>query len=145
MWKLNNYRKDVKDISNHEVIVIKDRELLIIELEHNNKILQGKEKAVNSLTLLFISGIIILAFGMLKELKLLFNYANEVGVEDINNLITNFPIIIDIGFYISFTAIIILLFIVVSGLKCRGAIIDRKNLILNEIKKLSRVKKYNKT
>jgi len=138
-------RKDVKDISDNEILLIKNKEVLLAELEHTNKVLQGKEKIVNTLTILFVSGIGILSWNLLKGLVVLFNASKSIGIEDMNHLKNNLLTFIDIGFFIPFGAIAFFIFIILSDLKSRGKIIDRKNLILQEIRKMERVRTYNKT
>jgi len=138
-------RKDVKDISDNEILLIKNKEVLLAELEHINKILQGKEKIVNTLTILFISAIGILSWNLLKGLVVFFNASKSIGTEDIDHLKNNLPIFIDIGFFILFGTISFFIFIILSDLKSRGKLVDRKNLILQEIRKVERVRTYNKT
>jgi len=138
-------RKDVKDISDNEILLIKNKEVLLAELGHTNKILQGKEKVVNTLTILFFSAIGILSWNLLKGMVVLFNSSKNIKLEDLEHLKNNAPIFIDIIFFILFSAITFFIFIILSDLKSRGKIIDRKNLILQEIRKMERVRTYNKT
>lgn len=144
LFILKKSREDVKDISNNEILLIKNKEVLLAELEHTNKILQGKEKVINTLTILFFSGIGILSWNLLKGMVVLFNTSKNIEIKDIEHLKNNAPIFIDISFFILFSGITFFIFIILLGLKSRGKIINRKNLILREIKKLERVRTYNK-
>lgn len=117
----------------------------MIELEHINKVLQGKEKVVNTLTVLLFSGIAILAWNLLTTLALIFNSSKTIVSKDIEYFKINLPFFIDVGFFIVFTAVIIYIYIIFTDLKSREKVINRKNLILKEIKKLSRLRAYNKT
>lgn len=144
LFILKKSREDVKDISNNEILLIKNKEVLLAELEHTNKILQWKEKVINTLTILFFSGIGILSWNLLKGMVVLFNTSKNIEIKDIEHLKNNAPIFIDISFFILFSGITFFIFIILLGLKSRGKIINRKNLILREIKKLERVRTYNK-
>jgi len=140
-----NSRKDVKDISDDKILLIKNKEVLLVELEHANKILQDKEKVVNTLTILFLSALGILTWNLLKGIIVLFNTSENIKLEDLEHLQNDAPIFINIGFFIIFSAIIFFIFLVIADLRNRGKIIDRKNLILQEIRKVERVRRYNKS
>lgn len=133
-------KNNVRNISDSELSNIKDKQILMIELEDINKAIQGKENVGSTLTILLFTGIAILSWDLLKGLILLSNSDERVTWSTVAFYLNNNLILLEIGFCILSAAVGVFLYMIYIDFKSRKKIIHRKNLILNEIKKLSRIR-----
>jgi len=144
LYSLKNVRKDLHDILDEDIKSIKDRELLIIELKHTNDFLQSKEKTINTVIIMIVSGLGILLYNLIKSIVTFFEFSKNITTEDLEYLKLNLPIFFNTSIYILFIFAGLFVYIVIIDLFSRYKIIKRKNLILHELKKTSRYR-YNKT
>ena len=135
LQNLYNFRNDLHDISDEEIKNIRDRELLIVELKHTNNFLQSKEKTVNTFSIMVLSVLGILLYHATSSMITFFEFSKNIKTKDVEYLKLNLPIFVYL--LIGFTVIFI--FMVIIDLYNRYRIIKRKNLILNEIKKLQSI------
>lgn len=136
-------RNDVWNISDEEIKSIKNREILLKEFDHINKIIEEKEKSTNNLTLLIISGLGFLGWNVIYGLGNLFSFLYENNNDDMVSYIkNNLPPMIDIGLSILSFLVVIFVIMTMSDLFNRNKFINRKNLILNQLKKKEKINRY---
>ncbi len=135
--KLFKYIKnEQQDISDIEISSISNKSILEIELNHINTILQEKHKLVNNSMILLYSGLAILGFYIFKNLPnltLIMN-DNHPNTKLINSMLPSF---MDLGLHIVFVIIILYAILIYLNSRDHNRIINRKSLILKEIKKYS--------
>jgi len=117
------------DISINEIKALKDRELLIIELNHTNIRLQANENIANNMSIVMLSGIAILVLNLINGFIYLFNYFQQN--QNLEYLNATLPFI----FIVLFVTVPLGILIIFFDSKNKTKIINRKSLILDELKK----------
>jgi len=131
--KIKNFRKDLSDISSSEVSTIQNETILIKEYEHINRLLEKKEDLVNKLVIFLISGVAIFIGFIIKNLFDLI----EKAIQPENEALLKEQILLKLNIllYGSLIFVIIFTFFTIIELINRKKIIDRKVLLLTELKK----------